>query len=116
MISYTDEIDHSVPPSAWSEASQRLFESLQTVGQEFGDKVHTSGSVDYLIRTLVNATDITVQERVPNYFLILVSNNGIDTVTRVRDEEQIRAGTLTFQGPWVDEICDRFRAFRRQLG
>ena len=116
MISYSDEIAYGVAPNAWREASQRLSESLHTVGQEFGDQAHTSGSVDYLVRFLVNATDITVREKVWNHFLVLVSNNGIETVTKVGNEEQSRGGTLTFQEPWVDEICNRFRIFRQRLG
>jgi hypothetical protein len=115
VISYSDEIQNGLGPSAWREADRRLVDALHTIGREFGDQVHTSGSADYLVRFLVNVTDITVQERVRNYFLVLVSGEGIDTVTKIGDEELSREGPLTFEESWVDEICNRFRAFRERL-
>ena len=117
MISYTDEIRYGDfrQISAWSEENGRLGDALQAVSQEFGDKVHTSGLLDYLVRFMVNPTDITVRKKVPNFFLVIVSADGIDTVTRVGNEEPSRGGALTFQEPWVDEICDRFRSFRQRL-
>lgn len=117
MISYSDyHFGSGDPSSAWKEADRRLFEAMHATGQEFGDEVHTSGPVDYLVRVLENVNDITVREKVPNYFLILVSSDGIDTVTKVGNEEPSRGGALTFQEPWKNEICDRFRAFRQRLG
>jgi hypothetical protein len=116
VISYSDEIRRGVAPVAWTEADRRLTEALHAVGQEFGDQVHTSGPVDYLVRFLVNPTEIAVQEQVPNYFLVIVSDDGINTVTRMGDEQATQAGKLKFQEPWIDEIRDRFRDFRQRLG
>jgi len=116
MISYSDEIRNGIGPSLWREADRRLSDALHTIGQEFGDQIHTSGPVDYLVRFLVNATDITVREEVRNYFLVIVSDDGVDTVAKVGNEEPSKEGALTFQEPFVDEIGNRFRAFRQRFG
>jgi hypothetical protein len=115
MTSYSDAIHYGEIPDTWKNANWRISQALLAIGQEFGDEVHTSGRADYLVRFLVNASTTNVQERIPNYFLVLVNRDGVDTVAKVVDAEPYRAGALTFQRAWEDDICDRFRDFRRQL-
>jgi hypothetical protein len=116
MISYTEEVRNGLAPSAWREAGLRPTDTLLAIGSEFNDQVHISGPVDYFIRFLVNVTDIVEQEKGRNFFHVLVSNKGIDTVIKVGDEKPFSGGALTFQQPWEDEIYNRFRTFRRRLG
>jgi hypothetical protein len=115
MISYMDEQRNTIAPSPWIEADRRLVDAILAIGSEFGDQSHTSGPVDYLIRFLVNVPDTAVREKIPNYFLVLVTNDGVDTVTKIGDEEPSRGGHIMFQKEWEDGIRDRFRAFRQRL-
>lgn len=115
MISYSDEIHNGFAPNAWREAAFQINNAFHAIGREFGDQVHTSGRADYLVRCLVNVTDLTVRERVSNYFLILVSDDGIATVTKVGEGEPFRDTAFPFRDGWENELCNRFRAFRKRL-
>lgn len=116
MVSYTDEIDYGHIPSEWSTAGRQLVDALKVVEREFGDEVHISGSPDYLVRFLVNAPDAEVHEKVANYFLVIVNQDGVNTMVKVGNEPLSHGGGVAFQEPWVTVLCARFRAFRQRLG
>ena len=116
MISYFDETRNGLGPIQWTDSEHRLSDMLLSIGSEFGDETHTSGPIDYLIRFLVNETDMAVREGIRNYFLVVVGRDGITVVSKIGDEQPSLSGLCSFEESWVDTIVDRFRVFRQGLG
>lgn len=117
MISYGDfRVGTEAPLSAGQRSPLRaLARTLAAECVKFGDAVHTSGPVDYVVRV----TESDSLDSVPDpcrrgWFLVAGRTHAIDVVYQADGAEPVSVAFL-WDDPWQDQIVQLLAEFRANL-